>query len=140
MHQFLIIRAACRMEEPEKTLKIFFNLLLSKRLFGTLSLQTLKYFSESGFTLYFYLSRFRIKKKRIVQRPMLTFFVAFLHRTLHQNGAICQKLVTQCFVFVGLGAPFLLNDTLDYIKRFQEIPVAVRIASNFLFMLCSNQY
>jgi hypothetical protein len=139
MHQFLIIRAAFRIEAPGKTLKIFFNFLLSKRLFETLRLQTLKYVSESGFTLYFYLSRFKIQK-RIVQRPLLTTFVAFLHRTLHQNGAICQKLVTQCFVLVGLVAPFLMNEATDYVTRFQEIQVAVRIASNFLLILCSNQY
>ena len=68
----------------------FLNFLLSNRLFGTLRLQTLKYFSESGLTLYFYLSWFKIQR-RVVQRPSLTSFFAFLHRTLYQNGAICQK-------------------------------------------------
>jgi hypothetical protein len=71
---------------------------------------------------------------------MLTSFFAFLHRTFHQNGAIYKKLVTHCFVLVGHGASFLLNEISDYIKRFQEIPVAVGIVSDFLLVLCSNQY
>lgn len=122
-----------------QTLKIFLNFLLSNRLFVTLSLQTLKYFSESGLPLYFYLSCFKIQR-RVVQRPSLTTFVVFLHRTLYQNGAICQKHTACDSVFVGLGAPFLLIETADYVKRFQEIPVAVRTASIFLLILCSIQY